>query len=159
MRKFGGLRYGDLGLYESAHTYIKQAYAYGSKRKSSTMTETVSAYVKEKSKNLIEGIEHGTSKLNNIACTPTLTISKSKVRTEDCAHTVGNGSSFTISDLEHGRRVLRKIRIAEEKGDPGMTERLKGLLDDMEQTAKNFCLIRERQHSEFFIMNFQMQSP
>ena len=54
IRKYGGIRYGNTGLYESAHTHIKCAYRSGSKRNSSATKETVAAYVNEKNRKLVD---------------------------------------------------------------------------------------------------------
>ena len=47
IKRLGGLRYGNAGLCEHAHTFIKSAYQTGSKRKQFSMQETMTAYVRD----------------------------------------------------------------------------------------------------------------
>ena len=113
IRKFGGLRYGDSGLYESTHTDVKRAYRSSSRKKSSVMKETVDAFVKDKhSKSLGDDLNTSKGSVNAVRKS---TRAKQLSLFDDCASAINTGKGFVLGELSHGRNLLRKIRIAKEQ--------------------------------------------
>lgn len=111
IRNMGGLRSGDAGLYEHEHTDIKRANRSGSRKTHTAMIETVSSYVKDKyyiSRNQEEYSQTDPGKPARV------TSSKIAIK-NDSVSLVKSGVSFTIGDLDLGRKLLRKIRIAKEQ--------------------------------------------
>ena len=140
IRKYGGIRYGDAGLYESAHTDIKCAYRSGSKRKSSAMKETVAVYVKEKNRKLMDLAESAQPPVETTELHRGLSKAMECVAIVDIGKTVSNGKKFVLSDLERGRRILRKIRIAREQRKIDLGNQLRKVLNTMDETIRDLLL-------------------
>ena len=108
IRRMGGLKSGDAGLYEHEHTDIKRANRSGSRKSHTAMKETVSSYVKEKFYLSRKKSECETGKEVR------LTTSKRAI-SSDCASLVRSGTKFAIGDIDRGRRLARRIRIARQE--------------------------------------------
>lgn len=130
IRTMGGLRTGDAGIYEHEHTDIKRANRSGSRKNHTAMTETVSSYVKEKyyksnKATLNEGSVRGKE--------TTLSANKNAIE-YDSVFLVKTGKVFTVGDIDRGRRLMRRIRIAT---DEECQKNLQQLNEEMNTVDKN----------------------
>ena len=120
IRNMGGLRSGDAGLYEHEHTDIKRANRSGSRKNHTAMMETVSSYVKEK-----YYLSRKRSEYDALATGKEVRLTTSeKAIKSDSAILVKNGKSFTIGDIDRGRRIARRIRIARQELNQTKVEEL-----------------------------------
>lgn len=117
----GGLRSGDAGLFEHEHTDIKRANRSGSRKNHSVMKETVSSYVKEKYYRLKKSeIFDGTQRVQVEQILP----AKRNALDSDSAYLVQASTSITIGDIDRGRRLARRIRIAKQEGNEAKVREL-----------------------------------
>ena len=138
IRRLGGIRFGDAGLYEYAHTLVKKAYRSGSRRKKSAMDETVTLFLKEMNYTSIQGIyenENSTKpKPSDSDHVPVLSAREDAIQT-DCAVLVKSGKVFFLPDLQKCRKLTRKIRKAKEMENNGEVENLEYIMSNLSKVV------------------------
>ena len=134
IRKLGGLRCSDAGLFEREHTDIKRANRSGSRKNHTAMEETVSSYVKEKYHRLkksmqIDGILNKQLEEGIPA--------KRVALDSDSACLVQSSTSFTIGDIDRGRRIGRRIRIEKQESNEGNIRELSKELESINKGTQD----------------------
>ena len=109
LRRAGGLRYGDAGLYEYSHTLVKRAYKCGSKRKANAMDETLAIFEREMNQEKLEQLCYS-ERSPKMGITSKRNKSSLQVMESDCASLVGTGKPIIFSDLKRARGYFRKLR-------------------------------------------------
>lgn len=133
IRKMGGLRSGDAGLYEHEHTDIKRANRSGSRKTNTAMVETVSSYVKDKYYRTNKGSEFP----QQLRGKGGSLISRKNAIENDSTFLVKSGKSFSIRALDHGQRIVRRIRIATQEGDEKKWRETKKEMEAMDKNVQD----------------------
>lgn len=142
LRRSGGLRFGDAGLYEYSHTLVKKAYRSGSKRKANSMDETVALFEREMTGNNEEmfratHMRHDVPQDNRRRKRRKLNIEAIK---SDCAVLVDKGRTVPLVEFGKARSHLRKLRKAKEEGACHESERLEELMGNLDENAKQLVM-------------------
>ena len=139
IRRLGGLRYSDASLYEYSHTIVKAAHRATSRRRHSAMEETISAYSKNIScaevdqETSIVSVQRPGNRSINIQ--KTLPKADEAARSFDCATLVKHRRAVSIPQIERTRRIMRRQRIALEKGNKETVEKLDIAMQSVQKEA------------------------
>ena len=136
LRRTGGLRYGDAGIYEYAHTLVKKAYPCGSKRKSNAMDETVVLFERYLSEE--QWRNRFGSDANEMHARKRRKLNL-EVLQNDCAGLVNNGRSIFISEFRRARTYLRKLRKEREGLREWESGKLASLLDTVHSNSRHLA--------------------
>lgn len=140
IRRLGGLRSCDAGLYEYSHTMFKSAHKATSRRRNSAMDETISTYLKDVTSAAINGPgnahRYQTGTKTSINHPKKVPASLAAAAQEDCATLVSNGKLINVSEIDQVRRLIRRKRIASANDQKRILEKLEMLLDLTDQSAK-----------------------
>ena len=141
IRRLGGLRYCDAGLYEYSHTMVKSAHKATSRRRHSAMDETISTYVKDVTSPAMNGPNggYGTGPVPKRSINYHRDIPKALASAiqDDCATLVSTGELINVSEIDYVRRLIRKKRIAIATNQDKVVEKLELLLRSRDKCTRD----------------------
>ena len=138
IRRLGGIKFGDAGLYEYAHTLVKNAYRSGSKRRNSAMDETVLSFLKEMNYSSLHALFISKRTNGDNQCDAKSTsgnpANDEAIRT-DCSVLVKRGDNFSLHELLQCRKAIRKLRKAKERNQSDEVNRFKNIINAMTEVV------------------------
>lgn len=143
IRRLGGLRYCDAGLYEYSHTIVKAAHRATSRRRNSAMSETIALYCKDINSALLrrggDVCNDGSQPLSKRSLNAPRQLPKvlSAAIQQDCATLVSNGKIITVSEIDRVRRLIRRRRIAVASKEEKVVKQMDMALTSAEKSARD----------------------